>query len=100
MAMTGAVERGADDATRLGVRMLEWLSLDEQRLLQFMALSGCDAQTLMAEMNNPALHMAVLDYLMTDEALLLQFCADTNTAPEECSKAWQRLHAVDGAGGL
>ena len=80
--------RMTDEA--LPALMLEWLSRDAARLQAFCAASGYGPATMLADAGSPALLQAVFEYLMADEALLLQFCADTNTPPEHCSRLWQR----------
>ena len=77
----------------LAARMLEWLSRDAGRLRQFMALTGYAPDDMMRDIESPALLRAAMEHLMADEALLLQFCADTGTPPQDCAHALQRLQA-------
>ena len=82
----------------LAAQMLLWLARAPERLQAFMRATGADARTILDEAESPWLHMAVLDFLLADEALLMQFCAETGTDPQLPARIWNRLRGgVDGA---
>ncbi len=78
------------DTSYMGTIMLAWLSRDPERLARLCRETGYDAQTLKAEAGGEALSLAVLEYMLADESLLLQFCAETHTPPEEPLRIWRR----------
>jgi hypothetical protein len=64
----------AEGAETLALQALGWLAGDEDRLSRFLALSGLDPATLRATADSRETARAVLDFLLGDEALLLDFC--------------------------
>lgn len=70
-----------ESAQTLGLQALGWLAEDEGRLGAFMASGGLDPDSLRAQAADPMLHAAVLDFLLADEAMLLQFCAEAGVNP-------------------
>jgi hypothetical protein len=70
-----------ESAEILALQALGWLAADEDRLARFLALSGLDPAALrdMADSHDTA--RAVLDFLLADEALLLDFCEMAQIAP-------------------
>jgi len=84
---------GNDAGALLALTMLEWLARDAARLERFMALTGYTPETLQRDAASKAGQLAVLEHMMSDEPLLLQFCADTGTRPEDCAATWRRLQA-------
>ena len=79
----------------LALSMIGWLAREPERLSRFMAETGYDAPSLKAELDSPALHLAVVEYLLADESQLLQFCAETGTPPEVPGEAWRRAQRRD-----
>lgn len=74
-----ATEEGAEI---LALQALGWLASDENRLSRFLALSGLDGTTLRAEAASRDTARAVLDFLLADEALLLDFCEIAQIPPK------------------
>jgi hypothetical protein len=64
----------APDVTAL--RALAWVVSDQDRATRFLALTGCDADTLRRRAGEPDVLGAVLDFLLEDEAALLAFADD------------------------
>jgi hypothetical protein len=58
----------------LGLEALTWLAADDAAMGRFLAASGTDGADLRAAVGNPGLTMAVLDFLLLNEDLLLVFC--------------------------
>ena len=79
----------------MALAMVGWLAREPERLARFMAETGYAAETLKEELASPALHMAVMEYLLADESLLLQFCAESGTPPELPARLWQREQRRD-----
>jgi len=71
-----------ESAETLAFQALGWLAGDEDRFARFLALSGLDAGTLRAVADSRDTARAVLDFLLSDEALLLDFCEMAQIAPK------------------
>jgi hypothetical protein len=63
-----------EGAEILALQALGWLAGDEDRMARFLALSGLDLGTLRDVADSRDTARAVLDFLLSDEALLLDFC--------------------------
>lgn len=55
------------------LRALAWVVSDQDRAMRFLALTGCDAETLRRRAGEMETLGAVLDFLLEDEAALLAF---------------------------
>ena len=75
----------------LGLQALGWLAGDGDRLDRFLAISGADPGILRQAAAEPDMLGAVLGFLLSDEALLLSFCEETSTRPEDMHRAWRIL---------
>ena len=72
------------------IEALGWLANDDERLERFLAVSGLGPQNLRQAAAEPGFLAAVLDYLASHEALLVDFARESGRRPEEVAKA----HAV------
>jgi hypothetical protein len=63
-----------EEAHVLALNALSFIVNSGETLDRFMALSGLDADTLRAAAAEPETHVAVLDFLLSDEPLLVDFC--------------------------
>jgi hypothetical protein len=63
-----------DEAQILALKALGFIVNSEETLERFMALSGVDGATLRGRAAEPEMHVAVLDFLLADEGLLVDFC--------------------------
>jgi hypothetical protein len=79
---TKAPKQTADDAATLALSGLAFLAEDGPRLGRFLALTGIGPDQLRAAADAPETLLAVLDYLLGDESLLLVFAASKGLAPE------------------
>lgn len=68
-------------AELLAAQVLDWLAGDPARIGAFMAACGTDPAALRAQAGTPEMLLAVLDFLLSDEAMLLACCADLGVAP-------------------
>lgn len=84
---------GDAEAQDTAVAALSWLAEDSERLQRFLAVSGLGPQNLRSTAANPGFFLAILDYLSSDESLLIAFAAHMNFAPETVMQARQRLSA-------
>lgn len=81
--MAGTAARAAgltlDEAERIAIAAIAFVTEDEARLDRFIALTGLSPATLAMATGRAAVLRAVLDHLMGDESLLLTFAANTGT---------------------
>jgi Protein of unknown function (DUF3572) len=76
-----------ESAQTLALQALGWLAADDDRFGAFLAAGGMDA--------DPMLHAAVMDFMLSDEAMLLQFCEDCGVKPEAPMQARMALPGGD-----
>ena len=65
---------GRESAEIIGAKALAWVADDSDRLNGFLALSGLSPGELMAEAGDPRVLGAVLDYVLTEDKLVMAFC--------------------------
>jgi hypothetical protein len=70
-----------DEAKALAIAALSFLATDPERLGPFMDQTGLDPESLRQAAATPSFLPAVLDYLMGNESLLLDFAADQGIDP-------------------
>jgi hypothetical protein len=80
MMTNTATEEGAEI---LALQALGWLAADEARLERFLALSGLDGATLRQTADSRDTARAVMDFLLSDEELLLDFCEIAQIRPQD-----------------
>ncbi len=80
-----------DAAQSIAILALSYLSRDPDRLERFMGWTGLAVDDLAQAVANPEMLGGVLDYLLTDEKLLLDFVEDAGIAPEEPATARRAL---------
>lgn len=85
--MTAMTEQ--EQAEMLALQALGFLAADEDRLSRFMLSTGLTPQDLRQRTGDPVFLAGVLDYLMTDDALVLAF-AEENAIPPEAVMAVRR----------
>src|ERR1700733_2062472 len=65
-----------DSARSLAVSALTFIAADPDRLNRFLGLTGLGPENLRTAAADPAFLGSVLDYLVADEKLLVEFAAD------------------------
>ena len=85
-----ANDKSIEPAT-LAVIVLNSLTTDPERLGRFLALSGLDPATIREAAGSDGFLPAVLDYVVSDEPLLLDIARETGFAPEAIVAAGRRL---------
>lgn len=73
------------------MKALAFFASDEDRLSAFMGLTGLSVGDLSARAGERTFQIGVLEHLLSDESLLLAFCAEAGIAPEEPGRALMRL---------
>lgn len=76
-----------ESAQTLALEALGWIAGREGDLSGFLALSGLDAAALRARAGDPDLLAAVMDFLLSDEALLMAFCRENGHPFEAPARA-------------
>ena len=87
MAMV-ANEEGAEI---LALQALGWLAGQEERMGRFLALTGLQGADLRAVADSRDTLRAVLDFLLSDEELLLDFCEMAQIPPKSLPAYRHRL---------
>jgi hypothetical protein len=82
----------------VAVEALAWLAQDSGRLGRFLAICGLGPDNLRQAADEPGFLVAVLDYLSSDESLLIAFAAATQRAPQSVSGARERLRPAEPGG--
>lgn len=65
-------------AEAFAAEVLGWLAEDHARIGAFLATTGMDPSQLRGAAGEPGFLLAVLDFLMADEALLIDCCRSLN----------------------
>jgi hypothetical protein len=81
----------AQSAEILGLQALAWLAGDPVLLERFTNACGIDGPALRAAADHPHTIVAVLDFLLADEALVLGFCGDSELPPQSVQLARHTL---------
>ena len=80
-----------DSPVTIGLKALAFLAGAGEDLQRFMAISGADAASLRARADEPEFLAAVLDYLLANETLLVDFCKAESLEPRLVHLAAARL---------
>jgi hypothetical protein len=80
-----------EKAEILALEALTWLAGQEDGLQRFLDQSGIDATALRHGAGSPEMGMAVLDFLLANEDLLLGFCENAAIEPQALHMAQHRL---------
>ena len=78
---------GREAAEALAVSALSFLAARPEALGRFLALSGIGPGTLRKSAADPGFLAGILDFLLGDEALLLEFAKDAGVPAERIGRA-------------
>jgi hypothetical protein len=87
---------GVEAAAQTAIEALGWLAADDDRLERFLAVSGLGPENLRQAAAEPRFLAAILDYLASNEALLVDFARDSARTPEDVAHAHVVLRGPDG----
>jgi hypothetical protein len=82
-----------EKAEILALEGLGWLAGEPESIRKFLDLSGIDAANLRAAAAEPGTGVAVLDFLLGQDELLLKFCESVGLEPRQVHAA---RHALGG----
>jgi hypothetical protein len=81
-----------DSARTLAVQALAFIAADSDRLSRFLGITGLGPDNLRTAAADPAFLGSVLDYLVANEELLVEFAADAGLKPEAVVRAHGALY--------
>ena len=85
-------------AETLALEALSFLASDERRLGALLAQAGCTLPELRAGLADSQVLAGILDFVLSDERLVIEFCKASGCAPEAPMRARRALpgSGVDG----
>jgi hypothetical protein len=83
-----------ENAEILAFTTLGWLAGEPEDLQKFLNLSGLDVDTLRQGAGSPEMSVAILDYLLAHEELLLRFCETAGVKPKDLHLARHVLGGI------
>jgi hypothetical protein len=89
----------ADVAEMLAIQALGYIAQDEERLGQFLALTGIGPAEIRTSARDRAFLVGVLDYVSGDEALLIAFAEHVQIDPGSIVVAQMALSEASGKNG-
>jgi uncharacterized protein DUF3572 len=78
---------GAEEAQAIALNILTFLASDRDRLGLFLAACGLGPAELKSSASNPQFLAGVMDYLLSDESLLLAFAENGGLDPSAVAGA-------------
>ncbi len=86
----GMHKNGRESAETLAAQALSWIAGDTEKLNAFMAMTGAAPADLVRNVAKPAFLATVLDYILTEDSLVIAFCDSSGlpyTAPMQARTA-------------
>ena len=83
-----------EKAEILAFETLGWLAGEPEDLQKFLNISGLDAAALRDAAGSPEMSVAILDYLLAHEELLLRFCDFADAKPKDLHLARHVLGGI------
>lgn len=80
-----------DDAETIAIKALTFLATRPEDMSRFLALTGSNTEELKSLAQTPEGLGGILDYILSDEALLLAFVERSKLNPEDPAKARRAL---------
>jgi hypothetical protein len=85
------VTANTEQAETLALRALNYLAEDEERLGRFMVATGLAPEDLRARIADPAFLSGVLDYMLSDDSLVVAFAEHCTLDPAAVMTARRRF---------
>ena len=86
-----ADEKAVGEAREIAKSFLVYLTRNPERLGRFLAVTGVGPADIRARMEEDAFLGGLLDYLLGDEAVLVEFCEEEDMEPERPAALRSRL---------
>ena len=74
---------------------LEYLAQNPEQLAEFMVQSGLAPNDLRRLVGTNTFKHGLVDYVVSNEQLLLAIAADATLSPETITRIWAKLHATE-----
>ncbi len=84
-------------AEETAAAVLSWLANEPEMLGRFLALSGLQASQLRSSVGDPGFLAGMIDFLMSHEPTLMDFCEKSKIRPETVAAA-SRFYSGPGVG--
>jgi hypothetical protein len=81
----------SEAASAMAVTALGFIAGDGERLGRFLAITGIGPESIRAAAREPDFLLGVLDYLVSDEPLLMAFAKENGFEPEHVARAREVL---------
>ena len=81
----------SDGAESMGTGALTYLASDSERFSRFLNVTGAEIATLKESSQSVEILASVIDYMLHDEALLVEWCAADGIDPASVIVARRRL---------
>ena len=85
----------SDDALALARDALVYLSQDSDRIGRFLAVTGVGPVEIRARVEDPVFLAGVLDFILADDAMVIDFAETADIPPEEPARARRLLPGGD-----
>ena len=76
-----------ESAETLALQAVSWLATDVAILGDFLNVTGAELSSLVADLKKPSFLAAVLDFILTEDQLVLDFASAVGIRPEEVATA-------------
>ena len=90
--MSKSTSSTADDVESVAILALGFLAGEPRQMARFLELSGIGAENLRAMARDPDFLRGVLDFLVSDESLLLAFTAHAGIDADRVVSAQRRIN--------
>jgi len=80
-----------ESAETVAIEALAFIAGEPERLERFMALTGLGSESLRKAAKEPGFLLGVLDHVMADDRLLVEFATQHDMTPERVVQARERL---------
>jgi len=81
----------SEQAETIALQALSFLAKDEELLSQFLTTTGVSPQELKKRIREPELLGGVLDAILANDTILLEFCNASGLSPDTLIRARQAL---------
>jgi hypothetical protein len=85
--MTAHKKIANDQAQYLAMRTLSYIAADDERLGRFLDITGLRPESIRSAADSPGFLAAVLDYVASDEPLLIALAQSLDLKPERIMEA-------------